>query len=477
MSDTEGTVGALFGGTSMAGGLGQNRAPPPLVDANDPTFSAMLAFKEKMMQNDDASIEDGVRGINNLLNSRSPPIAQAIASGVVPVLLELASHPNEDIHYLALWSLTNIAGGKTDDVRYLIENGALEVFKRRLEDASSRVREQAVWAIGNVAGDLPEFRDMCLDTGIMPLILEICSSSQQGMSAVATWAVSNLCRGHPPPSRHDVSPVIGVMARTMMSDNITVVSDSLWSLRFLAKGSDTNQCEVASFGIIPNLIRIVTIQRWQKPVILIPAMQLIAQLAASTEEVAQELLDAGLIDALRPLFSLPKPHNGVIQESFWALSNICAGNTSQIKMASTLLPLAIGYIFSHHSDGSDRGVLNQASFCITNACSAADNDTLQELIGADIFEALLTVLEINRAYVGEFHLLVNAIEAIQFIVCKSCLIELPKVREALPSLQTTCNELLGQLGFEEHSLFAMQQILGCISASLNSDSEEVYLSS
>jgi hypothetical protein len=469
MSDTESPPEALptyFGvNPPVEAVAGSSAANQYQAAPDDPDFIQILDFKDKLMQNDEASIREGASGINRLLCRNDPPIHQTIAAGVVPKLIELASHPNEDILYPSLWALSNVASGGTKDVMYLLDHGTLELFKRRLEDCSLRIREQAAWGIGNIAGDSPKLRNMCLAAGVMPLILELCLSSQTSPASVAVWVLSNLCRGSPPPVREDVVSAILVVAKTLTSTNQEILVDSLWALGYLAKGVDKHQVEVASCNVIPTLIHVLKNPRWQQPAILVPALQAVGHLMAGPDHVTQRLLDAGVVDILAPFLS--HRHSGVTKDAYWTLSNLCAGTPQQVKAAAFLIPLAIDRLI-HLENTPRRDVLIHISFCVTNAASGADPETLKQLLDDDIFHALVSLLTSEASFYQKSatkstEVLISVIEAIGFIIRKPAVKTHPKVVQFFPMLLATCDELTSLDDLQDpatmHALEAIETII------------------
>jgi len=102
---------------------------------------------------------------------RNPPIAEVIAAGVIPRLVQfLQCYDNHALLFEAAWALTNVSSGTSEHTRVVIDNGAgrtytvrsrrrlqppphpragaVPVFVQLIVHPNLDVREQALWALG-----------------------------------------------------------------------------------------------------------------------------------------------------------------------------------------------------------------------------------------------------------------------------------------------------------------------------------------
>ncbi|KAJ9686808.1 hypothetical protein PVL29_015589 [Vitis rotundifolia] len=91
------------------------------------------------------------------------------------------------LQFEAVWALTSIVSGKSENIEVVIDHGAVPIFVKLLGSPSDDVREQAVWALGNVAGDSLRCRDLALGHGaLIPLPAQLNEHAKLSMLRNAT---------------------------------------------------------------------------------------------------------------------------------------------------------------------------------------------------------------------------------------------------------------------------------------------------
>ena len=74
---------------------------------------------------------------------RNPPIAEVIAAGAVPRLVQYCQcYDNAPLLFEATWTLTNISSGTSEHTRVVIDNGAIPIFVNLVRCPHADVREQ-----------------------------------------------------------------------------------------------------------------------------------------------------------------------------------------------------------------------------------------------------------------------------------------------------------------------------------------------
>ena len=207
-----------------------------------------------LLQSDDPveQLEATTRFRKLLSIERNPPIAEVIAAGVVPRLVQfLQCFDNQGLVFEAAWALTNISSGTSEHTRVVIDNGAIPIFSQLLLMPNQDVREQAVWALGNIAGDSPRCRDLVLSYQMLPsLISQLRDSTGEWAKLTllrnATWTVSNLCRGKPPPRWELVAMAVPLLVSLIDHEDEEVQVDACWALSYISEPPERIQVRSCS---------------------------------------------------------------------------------------------------------------------------------------------------------------------------------------------------------------------------------------
>lgn len=353
----------------------------------------------------------------------NPPIQEIITSGIVSRFIELldasfycqfGENPLcAKARFESAWVLTNIASGTSDQTKYLVERGAVPFLVKMIGENDDLLVDQSVWALGNIAGDSENLRDKILDTNALTLIIDLINrylSSQDHIKILRNlvWLLSNLNRGRNPlPSYENMAIALKAIEATIQVNDQEIVSDCFWCLSYIVDASShitdlvlkspiMNRC----FNILTAFVDSLNQTTHDSKIARIgahsisPIIRMLGNIASGSEEQTDCVVKMGFLKFLHTIFYIHENRKipRIRKEICWLLSNITAGNISQVTyvLESDLLALLIDSISRFElfvRKEASFAIMNISYFCIKNP------DYLRSLLDNNILLALQQYLD------------------------------------------------------------------------------------
>lgn len=352
-----------------------------------------------LLQSDDPSkqLEATIRFRKLLSIERNPPIAEVIAAGAVPRLVQYCQcYDNPPLLFEAAWTLTNISSGTSEHTRVVIDNGAIPIFINLVRCPHADVREQAVWALGNIAGDSTRCRDLVLSynqpLGLINNLLgamgdlsdQNAPPEQVTMLRNATWTISNLCRGKPPPRWELIAGVLAPLVQLCYHTDEEVLVDACWALSYICEPADRIDLILHS-GALPKLTSLLG---HTSPAVQTPALRCIGNITSGSAEQTQAVLQCDALSAVGPILTAGRKE--LKKEACWLVSNVTAGSSSMIDAvcASGMVPSLLQLVVEE-----EFGIKKEAAYALCNACVGGSLATVSGLVFHGVIAALCPLLE------------------------------------------------------------------------------------
>ncbi|ETW07427.1 hypothetical protein H310_01945 [Aphanomyces invadans] len=364
------------------------------------TAQASADFKgdfEKIDQGLSSEDEDvqheAAKKLRNLLSSeRDLLIRQMLDKNWTPRLikwLRLRERPTLQVE--ALWALTNIAAGATDNTSVLLQNGVIPTLVSLLDSTNDEVLEQSVWVLGNLAGEGSQTRDLVLSAGALPpLIHNLRKTPPEKLSLlrILTWTLSNLCDGQPRPV-FDINVVLPSLSNMLSSADTEVLSHVCWAFSHLCDGPSTHIQAVVDSEVCIRLVELLGHNSWR---VTKPALRAIGNIVCAEDDhdYTQHIIECGAVPSLRKLIA--HSNREIQKEACWTLSNIAAGTVDQIQcvLDSGCIPSLMGLA---SSDATDAEVRSEACWVVLNATSCGSDSQIEYLVNEGCIQILGNLLE------------------------------------------------------------------------------------
>jgi importin subunit alpha-1 len=343
-------------------------------------------------------IKHAIEDLRKILSQgRRPPIAQVIETGIVPRLVELISEKYDEYPEIQLnstWCITNIASGTSVQTKTVIDCGSIPELIRLLRSKNDDLIEQDFWALGNISGDSVAHRNLVLENGLFPLLVTILMAPEVKIELLrqGTWLLSNLLRGKPSPPNEIMTQSIPILIHLLTTNNDDdIVVNSCWSLNYICNSS-REMVDVlmrtpgVSTELLPKLVALLGDGRNRDPLVS-PILGAIRNIAASTNEHKQLLIDAGVVEPLHPLLSTYR--SLTVKETCLVLAELLKGSTTQIQavMDKHVIPSLITLMY--HSQLDVRTAVGQA---LANAISNGSNKQIEYVVKCGVVKPFCMAL-------------------------------------------------------------------------------------
>ncbi|XP_033091120.1 importin subunit alpha-3-like [Trachypithecus francoisi] len=171
-----------------------------------------------------------------LFSDRNPPVDDFKKSGILAILVHcLERDDNPSSQFEAVWALTNIVCGTSEQTQAVAQSNAVPLFLRLLHSPHQNVCEQTVWALGNITGDGPQCRDYVISPGVVkPLLSFISPSIPITFLRNVTWVMVNLCRHKdPPPPMATIQEILPALCVLVHHTDVNILVDTVLILSYL----------------------------------------------------------------------------------------------------------------------------------------------------------------------------------------------------------------------------------------------------
>ncbi|KAE8996995.1 Importin subunit alpha-1 [Phytophthora rubi] len=379
-------AGSLGGSGAMDGAAGGLAASP--------TFQGDLNQIDAGLNSEDADVQlEAAKKLRVLLSSeRDLLIRQMLEKNWTPRLikwLRLRDRPTLQVE--ALWALTNIAAGATDNTSVLLQNGVIPTLVSLLDSTNEEVLEQSVWVLGNLAGEGAATRDLVLSAGALtPLVNNLKKTSWDRLSLlrILTWTISNLCDGQPRPV-FDIGLILPYLAKMLTSTDTEILSHVCWAFSHLCDGPSTHIQAVVDSDVCFRLVELLSHSSWR---VTKPALRAIGNIVCAEDDhdYTQHIIECGAVPSLRRLIA--HSNREIQKEACWTLSNIAAGTVDQIQcvLDSGCIPSLMGLAAS---DTTDSEVKSEACWVVLNATSCGSDSQIEYLVNQGCIQILGNLLE------------------------------------------------------------------------------------
>jgi len=334
----------------------------------------------------------GLVGIRKLLTLQSAPIQELVDLGITSELLSLLDNSYPEFQYEALWCLTNIATGTSDQANSIVVKGGIDKIIKLMDSSIEELKIQATWIIGNLASDCQKIRDSLIrEKAFDKLITILASTNDKQLTKQATWAISNFFRIKPAPPYDIIKKCINVIARAMLNitDDQEFLTDACFILYYMTEHYRDSVKDLLDIGIIPKVIQYLDINVHY---IQINCLRIVGNIASGNANQTQLLIDWDILKYLKKTITNDKKQ--IRKESAWIISNIAAGTQKQIE---TLITENFLPILDNSIKVDEPEIKKECIWAVCNLTSVENPEYIKKILNDGILRIICDCLKMDDA--------------------------------------------------------------------------------
>lgn len=168
--------------------------PKPDFELVKTAFPTLVSF---MSSKDSQTRTDACWAFSYLSDGLNEHIEAVIASGVVPTIFELANQDlRSDIVCPAVRTLGNIVTGDERQTQFILDLNILPMLMNLMSHPKKNIVKESVWMLSNItAGTASQIEAVIRCPGLIQKVIELLESSDHNIQKEACWVISNATSG------------------------------------------------------------------------------------------------------------------------------------------------------------------------------------------------------------------------------------------------------------------------------------------
>jgi hypothetical protein len=283
---------------------------------------------------------DGAIGIRRLLNiprGTTPPFAEIIAAGAVPLLAALLRNDiaPSATQFDAARALADmvVQPASFEQITYVAHSEGVIPGIVQLLGSTEReeVTERAVFAVGNIAVVSTTFRDLFLECGVLEKLLDLafCPKTSMPLRRTAARIIALCCRGKPSPPLSATAAAIPRIVKLIDSADVSTAYEAIHATAYICSGGNNQITAAIEHGALPAIFRRLSTGHGAEPTDL-PTLHCLSIIVAGSERHVALAVELGAIPTICATLRIPGMPSR-LAVSVGVLADIAIGNAGHIS--------------------------------------------------------------------------------------------------------------------------------------------------
>lgn len=243
--------------------------------------------------------------IANLCRNKDPPPSPETIQKVLPALLVLVQHEDNEVLTDACWALSYLTDGSDEQIQTVLNSGVTPHLVRHLGKVDDvRVLTPAVRAVGNIVTGSEYQTQAALDCGCLAYFPTLLSHHKDSIKKEAVWTISNVTAGTNMQIQNVIdSGLIPLVINALATGDFNTQKEAAWSVSNMTVNGTQEQIKyLIEQGALPAMCQLLGVRDTQIVQVLLDGLNNMLESAKpDTDSLTRQIEDCGGLDRIEDL--------------------------------------------------------------------------------------------------------------------------------------------------------------------------------